>query len=148
MALGVEGLEEQHHFLKKEVFKISKRVTRIGEKLKVDMGLNFDEEDEASEDIEEEDDESIHDILGSDENKDNDSKDGVSLDNDDDNLDIPKFDKEVLKDDAELSEGHSEEPVNKGKGPAATSEDIAEDDSNDVPQCRRSSDEIQQQMLP
>ncbi|GAA0158614.1 hypothetical protein LIER_15587 [Lithospermum erythrorhizon] len=104
---------------------------------KVDMGLNSDEEDEASKDLEEEDDESIHDVLGSDENEDNDSEDVVSLDKDDDSLDVPESDKEVPKDDAELSKGHSEEPVNKGKGPAATSEDIAEDDLDNIPLAQK-----------
>ncbi|GAA0141656.1 hypothetical protein LIER_35432 [Lithospermum erythrorhizon] len=101
------------------------------------MGLNSDEEDEASDDIEEEDDEFIHDILGSDENEDNESEDIVSLDKDDDNLNVPESDKEVSKDDAELSEVHSEELVNKGKGPAATSEDITEDDPDDVPLAQK-----------
>ncbi|GAA0153734.1 hypothetical protein LIER_37727 [Lithospermum erythrorhizon] len=78
------------------------------------MGLNSDEEDEAPEDIEEDDDESIHDVLGSDENEDHDSED--------------------------LSEGHSVESVNKGKGPGATSEDIAEDDSDDVPLAQKRKD--------
>ncbi|GAA0168988.1 hypothetical protein LIER_23565 [Lithospermum erythrorhizon] len=97
------------------------------------LGLNSDEEDEAIEAIEEEDDKSIHDVLGSDENKDHDSEYVVSLDKDDDSLDVSDSDKEVSKDDDELSEGHSEEPVNKGKGSAATSEDIEEDDLDDVP---------------
>ncbi|GAA0186697.1 hypothetical protein LIER_33985 [Lithospermum erythrorhizon] len=136
MTFGVEGLEEQLHLLKKEVFKISKKVTRIGEKLKVDMGLNSDEEDEASEDIEEEDDESIHDVLGSDENSSPPKKGGnlflLFQTKNPKCLDVPESDKEVSKDDTELSEGHSEELVKKGKGPVATSEDRAKDDSDDV----------------
>ncbi|GAA0165186.1 hypothetical protein LIER_20651 [Lithospermum erythrorhizon] len=101
------------------------------------MGLNSKEEVEASEDIEEKDDESIHNALESDENEDSDSEEEVSLDKDDDILDVPEFDKEVPKDDAELSEEYSKEHVNKGKGPTTTSEDIAEDDSDDVPLAQK-----------
>ncbi|GAA0173786.1 hypothetical protein LIER_27331 [Lithospermum erythrorhizon] len=73
----------------------------------------------------------------SDENEDNDSQDVVSLNKDDDSLDVLESDKEVSKDDAELSEGHSKEPVNKGKGPTTTFEDIAKSDSDDVPLAQK-----------
>ncbi|GAA0186934.1 hypothetical protein LIER_34222 [Lithospermum erythrorhizon] len=73
MEMVVEDLKDQLSPIKKEVFKISKLVTRIGEKLKIDMGLNSDEEDKGSDDTEDEDEDS-HDVLGSDEDEDNDSE--------------------------------------------------------------------------
>ncbi|GAA0155641.1 hypothetical protein LIER_38124 [Lithospermum erythrorhizon] len=76
MTMGVEDLEDQLSLLKKEVFKISKLVIRIGEKLKIDMGLNSDEEDKGCADTEDEDEDS-QDVLGSDE--DNDSEDAETL---------------------------------------------------------------------
>ncbi|GAA0159991.1 hypothetical protein LIER_38956 [Lithospermum erythrorhizon] len=74
---------------------------RIGEKLKIDMGLNSDEEAEGSNDIEDED--STEDVLGCDEDEDNDSEDAKTLEKDDDILNVPKSDKDVSKNDAEIS---------------------------------------------
>ncbi|GAA0162602.1 hypothetical protein LIER_39439 [Lithospermum erythrorhizon] len=129
MAMGIEGLEDQLSLLTTEVFKSSKRVTRIGEKL-IDMDLNSDEEDEESDNIEDEDGESAQDVLGSDENEENNSEDAKTLEKDDDSL---ESDKEVSKEDTEQSECHSEEPVDKGKDPADNLEEVVEDDSNEVP---------------
>ncbi|GAA0140409.1 hypothetical protein LIER_35229 [Lithospermum erythrorhizon] len=133
MAMGVEGIEDQLSLLTKEVFKISKQVTKIGEKLKIDMDLNSDEEDEESDDFEDEDEESAQDVLGSDENEENESEDTESLEKGDDLLDVQESDKEISKEDAEESEGFSVEPVDKGKDPTDNSEEVAEDDSVDVP---------------
>ncbi|GAA0168728.1 hypothetical protein LIER_23380 [Lithospermum erythrorhizon] len=137
MALGIEGPKEHLSLLKKEVFKISKRVTRIGEKLKIDMGLNSNEEDEELDNIEGEDDEFAQDVLGSDEDGENDSVDAQTLKKDDDSLDVPESDKEVSKDDAELSEGHSEEPMDKRKDSTENSEEVVEDDSDNVPLVKK-----------
>ncbi|GAA0148787.1 hypothetical protein LIER_08131 [Lithospermum erythrorhizon] len=77
-----------------------------------------------------EDEESAQDILGFDEDEENDSEDAKNLEKDDDSLDTNK---EVSKEDAEQSEGHSEEPVDKGNDLVDNSEEIAEDASDDVP---------------
>ncbi|GAA0145912.1 hypothetical protein LIER_36219 [Lithospermum erythrorhizon] len=94
------------------------------------MGLNSDEEDEGSDDIDDEEEDSAQAVLGSDEDEDNGSEDAETLGKDDDRLDVPEYDKEVSKNDAELSEGHSEEHVDTSKH---TTEEVAEDDSDDVP---------------
>ncbi|GAA0162395.1 hypothetical protein LIER_39404 [Lithospermum erythrorhizon] len=133
MAMGVEGLEDQLSLLMKEVFKISKHVTRIGEKLKIDIDLNSDEEDEELDDFEDEDGESTQDVLGSNEDEENDSKDVESLKKGDDSLDVQESDKEMSKEDVEQRKGFSVEPVDKGKDPTDNSEEVAEDDLNDVP---------------
>ncbi|GAA0163305.1 hypothetical protein LIER_39572 [Lithospermum erythrorhizon] len=93
------------------------------------MDLNSDEEDEESDDIEDEDGESTQDVLWSNENEKNHSEDAETLEKNDDSLESGK---EVSKEDVEQSEGHSEEPVDKGKDPTYNSEEVAEDDLDDV----------------